>query len=225
MKSLLVTGTDTDVGKTWVSGVILRRLVADGRRVGAYKPVCSGAEIANDGQLVWSDAELLRSSINDADLNLVCPQRFNAPVAPNVAAEMEGRRVDDDLLVSGFKDWTSRADLVLVEGAGGLHCPLSNQMTVADLAVQLASPIVIVAANRLGVINHTLLTVAFAESRNIPIAAVVLNEATQTLDDESRDSNLAQLNKWLQDIPVLTCRHNATTFHHSAPVNPADWFQ
>ena len=86
MKSLLVTGTDTDVGKTWISCLILKQLIKDGLRVGAYKPVCSGAQVSNEGELSWSDVELLGNSIDSADLDLVCPQRFTAAVAPNVAA-------------------------------------------------------------------------------------------------------------------------------------------
>lgn len=225
MKSLLVTGTDTDVGKTWVSGLILRQLTAAGCRVGAYKPVCSGAETSGNGNTTWFDVESLRTAIGCEDIDKVCPQRFLAAVAPNVAAELEGRRVDGSQLVAGFHAWQSQADLVLVEGAGGLCCPLSNNSTVADLAVELKTPIIIVAANRLGVINHTMLTVEVARSRGISVAAVILNEVKPSnSDDQSRDSNIAQLRKWLPDVAVYRCEHNAVELQ-TPGTNVVDWFQ
>ena len=210
---LLVTGTDTDVGKTWVSSLILRSLTQSGHRVRPYKPVCSGAEETSSG-LIWDDVEHLTAAcIDGADSQTkhrVCPQTFTAPVAPNVAAVLEGRAVDDALLRSGADTWNDECDLLLIEGAGGILCPLSDQTRMIDLAADLRTSVLIVAANRLGVINHTLLTIASAQNAQLPIAAVVLNDVSPGKEDSSRSSNFSQLQHWLPNIRLLKCRYQET---------------
>lgn len=210
---LLVTGTDTDVGKTWVSSLILRSLTRHGHRIRPYKPVCSGGEESANG-LIWNDVEqLTEACVDRADTQTkrrVCPQTFTAAVAPNVAATLEGRTVDDALLRSGAKTWNDECDLLLIEGAGGILCPLSDQTRVIDLAADLQSPVLIVAANRLGVINHTLLTIQAAQNAQLPIAAVILNDVSPGPEDSSRSSNFSQLQLWLPDTRLLTCGYQGT---------------
>ena len=212
MTTLLVTGTDTDVGKTWISCLILRSLRQHQLRVGAYKPACSGAIIAEDGERFWHDVEMLTEACAwQGDKQKICPQTFDAAVAPNIAAELEGRHINEQQLASGAKCWEDQADYLLVEGAGGLLCPLSNSKTVADVAVTLAAPIVIVTANKLGMINHTLLTVEVARQRSLHVAAIVVNNATETAADESQASNQRQLRHWLPNIPIVSCQYSATS--------------
>lgn len=208
MKKLLITGTDTNVGKTWITCLLLRQLRSRGIRTGAYKPVCSGAEQQRDGSCSWVDVDRLVEALGvTTEHDRVCPQRFQAAVAPNVAARKEHRVVDDDRLRSGVAAWQERCDYLVIEGAGGLMCPLSDKSTVLDFAEALSVPILIVAANRLGVINHTLLTVAAAQNRDLVIAGIVLNDSDgQTVsDDPSADSNAAQLSQWLPDVPLFRC--------------------
>lgn len=177
MKTLLVTGTDTNVGKTWVTSLLVREFRRRGINTGAYKPVCSGAEKNSEGDVVWADIEALRAACGDApEIDLVCPQRFHAAVAPNIAARMENRRVDSQLLIDGAARWSSHADHLVIEGAGGIFCPLSDQLTVMDIAVELKTPTIVVAANRLGVINHTRLTVEALLAHGVTVVAIVLNE-------------------------------------------------
>lgn len=227
MKTLLVTGTDTDVGKTWVSCSLLKSLKLNGVRLGAYKPVCSGATTASNGKTAWHDIDMLAKALGgNVDKQMICPQRFSASVAPNIAAELEGRTVDDVRLMSGIELWRPSADYLLVEGVGGLLCPLSDSTTVADFAVNLAAPVVIVAANRLGVINHTLLTYEAACLRGLRVAAVIVNDAVVAGDDKSRESNVRQLQHWLPDVSVLICRHSAEHIedHHGLPVAAIELF-
>ena len=222
MKKIFVTGTDTDVGKTWISDRILRHLVSAGHRVGAYKPVCSGAITGEDGQQSWSDVSILAAAIGSDDIDRVCPQRFTAAVAPNVAAAMEGRAVDDVRLAAAAAEWDHLADLLLIEGAGGLLCPLSDRSLVLDLALALQTPLVIVAANRLGVLNHTMLTVEVAQSRGLTVAAVILNNVHPHSDDESLTSNQQQLEHWLPETQILATGHAADSL--PAGADPAAWF-
>lgn len=178
-RRLFITGTDTGVGKTYLTCWLARQLRAQGLRVGAYKPACSGA-IERDGRMTWEDVDQLSAALgNEFPADLICPQTFRAPLAPPVAAREEGRSVDESLLVQGAARWDSIVEVVLIEGAGGWLSPLSQNLTVADLAVRLAAPVVVVAANRLGVINHTLLTVESIRSRGLGVAGVILNEAAE----------------------------------------------
>ncbi len=201
-RGFFITGTGTEVGKTFVAAAMARELVGRGLRVGVYKPVASGCEgdqlVSEDARLLWEAAGRPRS------LDEVCPQRFRAPVAPNVAAAMEGRQVDPNLLRIGIDPWLEASDVVLVEGAGGLMSPISDDDYNADLAADLGLPLAVVAANRLGVINDTLQTVITASvwGDGLDVAGVVLNQAREAPADASLASNAAQLRERLR-VPLL----------------------
>lgn len=221
MRSLFITGTDTNVGKTWITCSLLK-LFAD-RKVaaGGYKPVCSGAEFHPDGTPHWADVDALRthSPLNPPE-ELVCPQRFLAPLAPNLAAELENSSVNEPLLAAGAAAWRSLTSLLLIEGAGGLYCPLSNNLTVLDLILQLQTPAIVVAANRLGCISHSRMTTELLARHNIPVLGLVLNNvrpADTADDDQSLRHNAAQLRHWLPQIPILTSSHNARSLQLFSP--------
>ncbi len=209
MNTLLVTGTDTGVGKTWITSLLVRQLQQHGLRVGAYKPVCSGAEVDDQGNAVWSDVEALRAACADLPpIDHVCPQRFQAAVAPNVAAGLEGRTVDDEGLFQGTDVWRPVVDWLVVEGAGGIFCPLSDRSTVMELALRLKGPIIVVAANRLGVISHTRMTVEILKARGLEATAIVLNEIAATQGsamDPSILTNALQLQHWIPEVPLFRC--------------------
>ncbi|EAQ82236.1 dethiobiotin synthase [Blastopirellula marina] len=192
---LFITGNNTEVGKTYVTALIARQIVAAGIRLGVYKPAASGCRRI-DGQLVAEDAvQLWEAAGRPGTLEEVCPQKFAAPLAPHLAARAEGKELDADLLRSGAEAWTGRCDLLLVEGAGGLMSPFSDEQYVADLAIDLGYPLIVVAANRLGVINETLQTLITASvfRGGMEIAGVILNDLNSATEDVSRDSNYAEL--------------------------------
>jgi dethiobiotin synthetase len=206
---LFITGTDTGVGKTWITCTLLGLLHSRQIKAGVYKPACSGAEFRPDGTPMWADLEALRQhcSLNPA-LDLVCPQRFLAPVAPNVAARLQNQMVDDTLLSTGAQAWNGLCDVLVIEGAGGLFCPLSDRSTVLDLAKQLQATMVVVAANRLGVISHTRMTVELLQRAGLTVAGIVLNEIAAPDDaaaDVSIPRNAEQLQHWIPTIPLLHC--------------------
>ena len=153
---LFITGTDTEVGKTYVATHIAKDLVAAGHRVGVYKPVAS--ECVSDGrQLVSEDAVALwEAAGHPLTLEAVCPQRFQAPLAPHLAARNEGRELDTELMRSGISAWADECDIVIVEGAGGLMSPISDDEYFADVAYDLGYPTIVVAPNSIGVINQSL---------------------------------------------------------------------
>jgi dethiobiotin synthetase len=196
VRGLFLTGTDTDVGKTYVGALIACRLREAGHRVGVYKPAASGCRREGD-RLVSDDAlRLWEAAGCPGTLDEVCPQRFAAPLAPHLAAWAEGRRLDPQQLRRGLDSWLQRSDVVLVEGAGGLLSPLGADECVADLAHDLGYPLVVVARNVLGTINHTLQTL-FVASRyrgGLPVAGVVLNHpARPSPDDLSLPTNRQEL--------------------------------
>jgi dethiobiotin synthetase len=191
---LFVTGTDTEVGKTYVAALIARQLASQGRRVGVYKPVASGCS-EEQGVLVSDDAQRLwEAAGRPGELERVCPQRFRAPLAPHLAAAAEGRTIDEDLLRSGVDYWRERSEVVIIEGAGGLMCPLGEDIYVADLVHDFGYPLLIVARNALGTVNHTLQTLitAAAFCEGLPIAGIVLNHTSATADP-SVATNRAEL--------------------------------
>ena len=207
---LFITGTDTEIGKTYVTALIARALVASGVRVGVYKPVASGCvrteELApltpalslRERELVSEDAMALwEAAGRPADLQRVCPQLFAAPLAPHLAARAEGKEIDPQLMLEGVKLWQDNSDIVLVEGAGGLMSPLGDDEYVADLAYDLGYPLIVVSPNRLGTINATLQTLITAATfrDGLDVAGIVLNDIAGHEGDVSTSSNLSELKK------------------------------
>jgi dethiobiotin synthetase len=202
---LFITGTDTEVGKTYVATHIAKDLVAAGHRVGVYKPVAS--ECVSDGrQLVSEDAVALwEAAGHPLTLEAVCPQRFQAPLAPHLAARNEGRELDTELMRSGISVWADECDIVIVEGAGGLMSPISDDEYFADVAYDLGYPTIVVAPNTIGVINQSLsaLITAACFRDGIPIAGVILNDARMFDGDVSMETNREQISS-RSVSPVLT---------------------
>ena len=160
VKGFFVTGTDTGVGKTLVAAALARRLRAEGIRAGAMKPIETGCELV-DGELRPSDGLFLRSACEmTEDLSSIVPFRFEAPVAPLVASDREGRPVDVQVILKEFERLASAYDTLLVEGVGGILIPITQDYFVVDLAKELGLPLIVVATPFLGTINHTLLQYA-----------------------------------------------------------------
>ena len=200
MNGIFVTGTDTEVGKTWISCALIRMLRQRVSRVGAYKPVASGLnnEADSDAYQLWEATGRLES------LQMVCPQSFIAPLAPPVAASLEGREVDQALLEQGAHAWNERCDFLVVEGAGGLLSPLTFESTNSDLASKLGFPIVIVVADRLGAVNQSLMAIEVAASRQLEIAAIVLNETSLPSGAHRPNPHASMIERQLQskNLPV-----------------------
>jgi dethiobiotin synthetase len=192
---LFITGTDTGVGKTHVAAMIARRLREAGHRVGVYKPAASGCRRVA-GELVSDDAVALwEAAGRPGQLDWVCPQRFEAPLAPHLAARAEGKQLDPKLLRDGIQYWRSCSDVIIVEGAGGLMSPLGDDFYVADLVEAFGFPLIVVAANVLGAINQTLQTFIAADAfrGGLPVTGIILNHPRPVADDPSVASNRQQL--------------------------------
>lgn len=167
---LFITGTDTGVGKTWVGQLVTAALAAEGVPIKVRKPVESGA---SDGP---ADARLLNQAAgNPEPLGWVCPYPFDAPLSPQRAARLAGRPLGLTQLVQACRDGVDERDFLLVEGAGGFYSPLCEDGRNADLAVALGLPLLLVVGDRLGCINHALLTLEAIERRGLALQCIVLN--------------------------------------------------
>lgn len=195
-----ITGTDTNVGKTFVATFIARSLKAKGIDVGVMKPVETGCA-EEDGSLVPADAVALKKAAGSNDpLDLINPYRFAPPLSPNIAARLSGVEIDLNRIESAFKKLSAAHEIMLIEGAGGLLVPLNNDSTMADLALRLGSQLLIVAPSRLGVINQTLLTCECARARGLEVAGVLLNNPSLKSNDASIKYNRSEIERY---APVL----------------------
>jgi len=193
-KILFVTGTDTGAGKTLVTASLLHHLRAQGIRALAMKPFCSGPR---------ADVHLLQriqgSEISDAEAN---PFHFAAPVAPLVGARIEGRRISVDQVVERITKLAKQCYWLLVEGAGGLLSPLGPDFSALDLICRLRCEVCVVAPNKLGVLNHVLLTVR-ALPRTVQRECRVVLTNISRKPDPSAQTNAAVLNELLAPVAVF----------------------
>jgi dethiobiotin synthetase len=202
LPGLFVVGTDTGVGKTRVASAIAQALVEAGRRAGVLKPVATGGVGASD-----DTSSLIAAIGGGIPRERVTPISFEEPLAPPVAARRQGTPLEFEQVVRAVAEalawWADRADLMIVEGVGGLLCPLAERTTVADLAVALDYPLVLVARRGLGTLNHTLLTVEAARRRALRIAGLVLNAAEPTAEPLAEATNPDELARRLEAVPIL----------------------
>ncbi|OUM86447.1 MAG: dethiobiotin synthase [Bacillus thermozeamaize] len=199
MKGLFVTATDTEVGKTVVTGGLAAALKARGYRVGIVKPVQSGHPADHPN----GDAMRLKwlAELSHAPEEIV-PYAFHAPVAPWIAARREGKMIDQNRILAHVRRIASSVDILLVEGAGGLMVPLGKDWSIADLARAIGFPLLIVARPHLGTVNHTVMTVQTARSYGLHPVGVVLNGYRIEETDPSIADNPAMI-ELFGKIPVL----------------------
>ncbi|MBI5502608.1 MAG: adenosylmethionine--8-amino-7-oxononanoate transaminase [Deltaproteobacteria bacterium] len=198
-RRLAVAGTDTGVGKTLAATLVALAFRKAGLRVAVAKPVESGLSEHLEGA---ADAERLARVADDRrPLSSISPYRFRAAVAPTVAAEAEGVTIDPQVVRACVRDAVGAGDATVVEGAGGLLAPLAPGLTLRSLAAEFDLPLLVVVADRLGCVNHALLTLEAARAAACRVCGFVLCRTTAG-EDESRQSNRALLER-LTDVPVL----------------------
>ena len=183
MRGVLVTGTDTEVGKSVVAAAVCAALAARGERVAAFKPVVTGLD-AEPGAF-GHDHELLASAASAGQApEEVAPYRFGPPLSPHFAAELAGERIEP----AGLLETARSHELLVCEGVGGLMVPITTGYLVRDLAVDLALPVIVAARTGLGTINHTLLTVEAARIAGLRVAGVVMTPWPQQPTDMERSN-------------------------------------
>lgn len=197
-----ITGTDTDVGKTFVSAKIARLLTAQGFKVSPRKPIASGCILQSDGTLLSEDAfQLKQGAQSNESLKVICPYQFEPALSPQTALAMANKIVTTKDLVKACQ--TPEGSFALVEGAGGFLSPLCSNGQNRDLAVALNLPVILVVADKLGCLNHALLSIEAIEHSGLHLHAIVVNQVK--LDE----SGFAQdLSKWTK-IPIYSCEFDS----------------
>jgi dethiobiotin synthetase len=191
--NFFLTGTDTGVGKTYVAALLVRALRKAGRDCVGLKPICCGGR---------EDAEMLHAAAEGAiELNDVNPVWLRTPAAPYTAAVVENRAIDLMLVREAFGRARSAHESLIVEGIGGWRVPIARDYFVGDLAEEFGLPVVVVVANRLGAINHALLTVEAVQRRGLICAGMILNRVSPE-EDVATATNRGMLEE-LAEVPIL----------------------
>jgi dethiobiotin synthetase len=210
MTAFFVTSTGTDIGKTYVGCGLLSHWRSMGRKVDAFKPLLSGFDPA---QLAESDAGRLLTAlgrpVDAAGLDLVSPWRYKAAISADAAAAKEGKQVEYQAVLRASEDFLEGDhDVALIEGAGGIMAPLSDDRTMLDLAVDLQIPSVLVVGSYLGTLSHSLTALSIMEARKVKIALIVMNETAGSTVPLA-DNALALARRW-RETPVRALPRDAT---------------
>jgi dethiobiotin synthetase len=211
---LLVTGTGIGVGKTWVACALARALIEAGKSVVAIKPVetgCSGSPSKRE-----DGVRLARATGQSQPTHAII--RLPEPVAPVLASERSGAEIDFDALILKVERFFDGPDVAIIEGAGGLLAPVTWEWNMVDLARSLGAAALVVAADRLGTINHTLLTLSALELAGVPAAGVVLT--TPERKDQSAGTNAAAIGRLSGVDRVLTLPHSGDETAAAGLVDP-----
>ena len=206
-RGYFITGSDTDVGKTYIACEIVRQLCRHGIELETRKPAESGCAPGTGDELLTHDALALQQANSAGEtIDRIAPYRFRAALAPHRAARLEGRELLLEQLIDACAIDDSRHHL-LVEGAGGFYSPIAENGLNADLAGELQLTVFIVVADRIGAVNQALMTIQAVESRQLRIAAIIFNQVTADIDVQM--DNAADLAAYCR-YPIFRCGHGAS---------------
>lgn len=193
-KGLFITGTGTEIGKTVIAGCLAATLKHSGINVGVMKPICSGDNL---------DAQYLKHAAQvDDPLTLINPIYLKYPLAPSVSARIQDKEIDLTEIDTALNRLSEKYDFLIVEGVGGIAVPIRDDYLVAHLIHHLQMPILIVSDAGLGTINHTILTVSFAQAFNLKIVGIILNQLHPDEAGLAEQTNPHEIEK-LTQVPVI----------------------
>ena len=206
-KGFFITGTDTGVGKTIISAALIKAAHMLGLKACGMKPIETGCKQrenrkGNDS-LIPPDGTFLREITGtDESIDLITPVRFENPLAPLPASEIEDKPIDLDKIKTAFRELSSRYDVIIVEGIGGLLVPIKREYFVIDLAKYFGFPIIVVSKPGLGTINHTMLTVNYAIKEGLDVAGIIINY-TRPPEKTLAENTNPEIIKRLSPVPVI----------------------
>lgn len=205
-KGLFITGTGTDIGKTYVTALLLKKLHEGGFDAAYFKAAMSGNERRADGSLIPGDAAHVKSISGIAQgLDEMCPYVYETAVSPHLAARLEGSPVELERVMAAYKSASEKHDIVIAEGSGGIVCPIrfdEKKLLLEDIVRALELPCLVVADAGLGTINHVVLTVEYLRARGFEVRGIILNNYKK--GDVLHEDNKVMC-AHLTDIPVLAC--------------------
>ena len=193
-----VSGIDTDIGKTVATGVLAKQLLQQGKSVITQKPVQTGCQnIADD---IAVHRKIMGIPMQEADKQkLTMPEIFSYPASPHLAARLDGRALDLDKIRTATQQLAAQYEIVLVEGAGGLMVPLTENLLTIDYIQQQAYPVILVTSGRLGSINHTLLSFSALKQYGIQLHSLIFNHIHDSKDETVAGDTLEYLKGRLKD--------------------------
>lgn len=205
-RSLFITGTGTDVGKTYVTGLIVKKLREAGKNPGYYKAAMSGNDRRADGTLIPGDALQVKTvSGIEQPLEEMCPYVYETAVSPHLASRIEGNPVRMEAVEQGFRAVCEKYDYVTMEGSGGILCPIcfdEARIQLEDIIKALHLPCLIIADAGLGTINQVVLTVEYMRARDISVKGILFNHFHP--GDVMEEDNL-RMCEYLTGVKVLAC--------------------
>lgn len=205
-KKLFITGTGTDVGKTYVTGLIVKKLKESGQNAAYYKAAMSGNEYGTDGKLIPGDALHVKNASGITQpLEEMCPYIYEAAVSPHLASRMEGNPVQMEVVKKGFEEVCAKYDYVTIEGSGGILCPIcfdEEKIQLEDVIKELGLSSLIIADAGLGTINSVVLTIEYMRSRNLPIKGILFNHFHP--GNVMEEDNL-RMCEYMTGLKVLAC--------------------
>lgn len=205
-KKLFITGTGTDVGKTFVTGLIVKKLNENGKRAAYYKAAMSGNERQSDGKLIPGDALYVKTvSGIEQSIEDMCPYIYENAMSPHLASRIEGNPVNMEVVKQGFDYVCSQHDYVTMEGSGGICCPIcfdEGIIQLEDIIKTLKLSCIIIADAGLGTINDVTLTVSYMQSKNISIKGIIFNHFHPGNIMEEDNVTMCE---YMSGIKVLTC--------------------
>ena len=205
-KKIFITGTGTDVGKTYVTGLIVKKLKESGMNAAYYKAAMSGNERTEEGMLLPGDAQYVKTvSGIEQSLACMCPYVYEAAVSPHLASRIEGNPVMLQEVVKGFEEVCRQYDYVTMEGSGGILCPIcfdERELWLEDVIRELGLSSLIVADAGLGTINSVVLTVEYMRAKGLPVKGIIFNRFRP--GDRMEEDNL-RMCEHRTKLPVLAC--------------------
>ena len=205
-KKIFITGTGTDVGKTYVTGLIVKKLKESGMNAAYYQAAMSGNERTEEGMLLPGDAQYVKTvSGIEQSLACMCPYVYEAAVSPHLASRIEGNPVMLQEVVKGFEEVCRQYDYVTMEGSGGILCPIcfdERELWLEDVIRELGLSSLIVADAGLGTINSVVLTVEYMRAKGLPVKGIIFNRFHP--GDRMEEDNL-RMCEHRTKLPVLAC--------------------
>ncbi|MFW5785067.1 MAG: dethiobiotin synthase [Chitinispirillaceae bacterium] len=209
MSGLFITGSGTDVGKTYVSGLLAMGFKALGTTVSYIKPVQTGCERTANGNLVAPDVEHVVSVMGDETFTVDALYKFEPACSPHLAAKLAKEHISLDVIIEGYKHMKRRSEITIVEGAGGVLVPLNETDYMTDLIAGMNIPAVLVVTPGLGTLNHTFLSLEVLKQRGISTAGVVINNAGGIKRDFIYNDNVEMIRQSVHPRPCLEVEYRS----------------
>lgn len=201
-KLIFITGTDTGVGKTYITGLIGYNLLAKGFKTITMKPVQTGCKYISED--IITHRQIMDIGLTKYDLDgTTNPYNFAYPASPHLSATLENKIIDIEKIFSCIRKLSDDFDYLLIEGVGGLYVPIKGRYCVIDLIKDIGAPVVLVTSPRLGTLNHTFLSLEALKNKNIPIISIIYNDYFKE-EDKIKLNNIETIKDFYPDIDFFT---------------------